>query len=200
MTDHETNRPDLRAVIREVRAPLDAAGVQRTEKQLAALPLKDRAAFVREQILALNHLVEEARRRGAPYAVNVGRALLVTKAELKHGEFQAWIEKECKLGLSTGRLYMQLARRAAEMKAKGLDLNATSVRAMRTMVSQARQGAKLEGRPIGSKSDPRATHNEIRRCIVLLNHLCNNGDPDVMEKELLPELARVLSELKKRKT
>src|ERR1700680_377702 len=115
--------PTLKALIKTGAAAMDAAGAQRSEKQLAQLSLEDRAAFVREQILALNDILDEARRKGAPYAITVGRALLVTKAELRHGEFGAWIERECKLALSTAKLYMLLARRAPELKKRGINLN-----------------------------------------------------------------------------
>lgn len=46
--------------------------------------------------------------KGAPYAINIGRAFLVTKAELCHGELGGWIEHKCELALSTAKLYMQL--------------------------------------------------------------------------------------------
>ncbi len=107
---------DLKALIKTGDKAIEAAGAQRTQKQLAQLSLEERAAFVREQIVALNRIMDEARRKGAPYAINVGRALLVTKAELRHGEFGAWIERDCKLALSTAKLYMLLARRAPELK------------------------------------------------------------------------------------
>jgi hypothetical protein len=38
------------------------------------------------------------------------------------------------------------------------------------------------------------------RCILLLEHLLDHGDPDAVESELLPELLRVSGELKKRHT
>jgi len=45
--------------------------------------------------------------------------LLVTKTELRHGEFGAWIENRCNLALSTAKLYMLLAWRAPELKKRG---------------------------------------------------------------------------------
>jgi hypothetical protein len=194
----DTQEPTLKALIKTGAKALDAAGVQRTERQLAELSLEDRAAFVREQIFALNNILDEARRRGAPYAINVGRALLVTKAELRHGEFGAWIEHKCKLALSTAKLYMLLARKAPELKRRGINLNETSVRAMREMVTE-RQSQPRRPRPAGAKPDHRAG-DDIHRCILLLEHLLDHGDPDAVESELLPELLRVSGELKKRKT
>jgi hypothetical protein len=194
--------PNLKALIKTVAKSSDAAGVQRTEKQLAQLTLEDRAAFVREQIFALNNILDEARRRGAPYAINVGRALLVTKAELRHGEFGEWIERKCKLALSTAKLYMLLARHADELKKKGVNLNETSVRAMRAMISEAqpRAAQKLLGRPRGPAPDNRASSNDIQRCVLLLHHLLDHGDQNKVEAELLPELLHAVSELRKRKT
>jgi len=46
--------------------------------------------------------------------------------------------------------------------------------------------------------DQRAAGNDIRRCILLLSHLLNHGDPDALQEQLLPELLRVSGELKKR--
>jgi hypothetical protein len=194
--------PNLKALIKTVAKSSDAAGVQRTEKQLAQLTLEDRAAFVREQIFALNNILDEARRRGAPYAINVGRALLVTKAELRHGEFGEWIERKCKLALSTAKLYMLLARHADELKKKGVNLNDTSVRAMRAMITEGQHKApqKLLGRPRGTAPDSRASSNNIQRCVLLLHHLLDHGDQNKVEAELLPELLHAVSELKKRKT
>jgi hypothetical protein len=192
--------PTLKEVIKAAARPLDAAGAPRSERQLAQVSLEGRAKFVREQILALNNIIDEARRRGANYAVNIGRALLVTKAELHHGEFGAWIEHKCKLAPSTAKLYMMLARRAGELKKQGVNLNGTSIRTMRAIVSQPQARAKLLGRPQGSEPDQRARDNDLQRCILLLNHLCEYGDLDQVEEKLLPELTRVLSELKKRKT
>jgi len=40
--------------------------------------------------------------------------------------------------------------------------------------------------------------NEIQRCVLLLNHLADHGDPEAVESELLPELLRVTGELQKR--
>ena len=118
MDETDVKETELKDLFKTVAKPLDAVGVQRSERQLAKLTLDERATFVREQILALNHIVDEAKRRGAPYAINVGRALLVTKAELRHGEFGTWIEKKCNLALSTAKLYMLLARREATRTAK----------------------------------------------------------------------------------
>lgn len=189
--------PNLTALIKTVAKTSDAAGVQRTEKQLAQLTLEDRAAFVREQIFALNNILDEARRRGAPYAINVGRALLVTKAELRHGEFGEWIERKCKLALSTAKLYMLLARHADELKKKGVNLNDTSVRAMRAMISEAQQHPHR--RLLGRTAPERRKGDDIQRCILLLNHLFDHGDPDAVQDKLLPELLRLTGELKKRK-
>lgn len=197
----DNQEPTLKALIKTGAKALDAAGVQRTERQLAELSLEDRAAFVREQIFALNNILDEARRRGAPYAINVGRALLVTKAELRHGEFGAWIEHKCKLALSTAKLYMLLARKAPELKKRGVNLNETSVRAMREMVTERQQPHRP--RPLDQLAGPKAGHragDDIQRCILLLEHLLDHGDPDAVENKLLPELLRVSGELKKRKT
>jgi hypothetical protein len=195
----DTEEPTLKALIKTGAKALDAAGVQRSERQLAELSLEDRAAFVREQIFALNNILDEARRRGAPYAINVGRALLVTKAELRHGEFGAWIEHKCKLALSTAKLYMLLARKAPELKRRGVNLNETSVRAMREMVTERQSQPRRHPRPAGTRPDRRAG-DDIQRCILLLEHLLDHGDPDAVENDLLPELLRVSGELKKRKT
>jgi len=197
----EMDQPDFRTLLKAQDKAVAAAGAQRTEKQLAQLSLAERAVFVREQITALNRIMDEARRKGAPYAINVGRALLVTKAELRHGEFGAWIERDCKLALSTAKLYMLLARRAPELKNKGINLNEMSVRAMRDMVSPPRPRL-LEHhrhRP-GVDTEQRRAGNEVHRCILLLNHLFDHGNPDVVESELLPELLRVADELKQRRT
>ena len=199
MDETDVKETELKDLFKTVAKPLDAVGVQRSERQLAKLTLDERATFVREQILALNHIVDEAKRRGAPYAINVGRALLVTKAELRHGEFGTWIEKKCNLALSTAKLYMLLARRAPELKKRGVSLDDTSVRAMRAMVSESRH---LEHRPAAVRNGAlvrRAAGNDIQRCVLLLlNHLADHGDPDAVEAELLPELLRVTGELQKR--
>lgn len=36
--------------------------------------------------------------------------------------------------------------------------------------------------------------------VIFLNHLCDHGDPDAVEAELLPQLLRLSGELKKRRT
>ena len=94
---------------------------------------------------------------------------------------------------------MLLARRAPELKKRGVDLNETSVRAMQAMVSERRPEPR-SARKGGSVPDRRAAENEIQRCLLLLSHLLEHGDPDALEANLLPELLRVAGELRKRQT
>jgi hypothetical protein len=122
----------------------------------------------------------------------------VTKAELRHGELGARIEHKCKLALSTAKLYMQLARIADRLKKRGVNLNETSVRAMRAMVSESHQ--RKASKHHRTASTPHASTNDIQRCILLLNHVFDHGDPDAVEAELLSELLRLSAELKKRRT
>jgi hypothetical protein len=115
---------------------------------------------------------------------------------MRDGEFGVWNENECNLALSTAKLYILLARRAPELKKRGVDLNTTSVRAMRAMLSDTRR-LEQHGRgamPPGGVSDRRAVGNDIQRCVLLLNHLADYSDPDVIDSELL----RVTGELQKR--
>lgn len=56
--------------------------------------------------------------------------------------------------------------------------------------------------PRGKRGDNdagRRKSNDIQRAILLLNHLCDHGDPDAVEAELLPELVRIVGRLKKRR-
>jgi hypothetical protein len=189
---------DMRDVSKALSAEVRAAGAQRTERQLAELSLEDRATFVRGQIAAINAIMAEAKKKGAPYAINIGRALLVTKAELRHGEFQAWVEKHCKLAKSSAKLYMLLARRAPELRQRGVNLNDMSVRAMREMVT-AHEVRATSQRP-GSKPQPEEKHrsNEITRCVLLISDLVQNGDAADVEEHLLPELKQAVAALEKR--
>ena len=66
------------------------------------------------------------------------------------------------------------------------------------MVSESHQRKAIERHRTGST--PHASSNDIQRCILLLNHLFDHGDPDAVEAELLPELLRLSGELKKRRT
>jgi len=190
---------DLKAGIDAIVKPLDAAGVQRTDKQLALLSLDDRAAFVREQGLALSHVIDEAKRRGAPYAINVGRALLVTKAELRHGEFGPWIEQQCKLKLSTAKNYMLLARHAKELRARGVNVDEQGVRAIRAMITESRRLQQPAPVARDGAAQQRAADNLMTRCITLLDHLAQHADAEELEEHLLPVLVRVLEQLKKRR-
>jgi Protein of unknown function (DUF3102) len=188
---------EMRDVSKALSAEVRAAGVQRTERQLAELSLEDRATFVRGQIAAINAIMAEAKKKGAPYAINIGRTLLVTKAELRHGEFQAWVEKHCKLAKSSAKLYMLLARRAPELRQRGVNLNDMSVRAMREMVT-AHEARSVSHRPGKPQPEQKHRSNQITRCVLLISDLVQNGDAADVEEHLLPELKQAVAALEKR--
>lgn len=190
---------DLKSLVKVTDHSIAAAGVLRSEKQLAELSLPDRATFVREQILALNHIVDEARRKGAAYGINVGRALLVTKAELHHGEFQEWIERKCKLALSTAKMYMLFARRGPEaLRKHGKNANEMSVRALREMVTDHKSRVIEHRRDRATRGDERLKENEIERTLLQIDHLIDHGDPHAVDASLLPELIKRVDILQKR--
>ena len=71
---------------------------------------------------------------------------------------------------------------------------------MRAMVSQPQARPKLLGRPRGSKPDQRVRDNDIERCILLLNHLCDHGDTHHLNQGLfhsclLPEVTGAVAAL-----
>src|ERR1700730_7592133 len=111
-----------------LEAEVKAHSAYRSDRQFDKLPLDDLLTFADEGIVMINSIIDDARRKAAPIAVNVGRALVSAKNRLPQGEFQAWLKRSKHLkSISTAKLYMQLSRHADNLKKRGVDISNMSI-------------------------------------------------------------------------
>jgi len=69
-------------------------------------PLKVLVTLIQKDLQAGRDASERA---GMPYYQAAGEKMLEAKAQIKHGEFQAWIKRNFKISVSHARRYMALA-------------------------------------------------------------------------------------------
>jgi hypothetical protein len=62
----------------------------------------------------------ESAENAVEWAIKCGQLLAAKKEELKHGEFQAWIEKNCKFAYSTASRYMKAAQNSTAVEISSL--------------------------------------------------------------------------------
>lgn len=62
----------------------------------------------------------ESAENAVEWAIKCGQLLVAKKEELKHGEFQAWIEKNCKFAYSTASRYMKAAQNSTAVEISSL--------------------------------------------------------------------------------
>ncbi len=62
-----------------------------------------------DKINEAHRLAKASAETAVECAIECGRLLLARKDESKHGEFQAWIDENCKFSYSTAKLYMKAA-------------------------------------------------------------------------------------------
>jgi hypothetical protein len=84
-------------------------------------------------------------------AIQVGELLIEAKGKVKHGEWLAWVEKNCEFSERTARTYMQLARnreQAEEMlkSAESADLSIDQILG-KIALSSAREGVPYVATP-----------------------------------------------------
>jgi hypothetical protein len=95
-----------------------------------------------------------AERSNLAKAIAIGEKLAACKRRLEHGEWEAWLRKNCpKLSLETARLYMRLAAGQEEL-AKQAKAKSVSVTDM--TISDAREALAKPRSAEGSKAKPKA--------------------------------------------
>lgn len=81
------------------------------------LIVADMAAGARgllEEINREHELAQAAKDTAVEHAIRAGQLLLEQKARLAHGDFQPWIEANCRFAYSTASRYMRAARRISQ--------------------------------------------------------------------------------------
>lgn len=63
-----------------------------------------------------HRLARSTAENAVQYAVQCGRLLVAKKAEMKHGEFQPWIERHCDFAYSTASRYMKAAQNSTAVE------------------------------------------------------------------------------------
>jgi hypothetical protein len=77
---------------------------------------------------------------GLAAALEAGDALIELKAHGVPGNWERWVSAACLLGVSTARLYMQLARHRDEVEAALRENPTTSLRAVRRLIAKPTAG------------------------------------------------------------
>jgi chromosome segregation ATPase len=67
------------------------------------------------EINIINEQVEHHKNQAVVYAARCGEKLLLAKAQCKHGEFQQWIEKNCRVSYRHAANFMKLAKKYPEL-------------------------------------------------------------------------------------
>lgn len=62
----------------------------------------------------------ESAENAVEWAIKCGQLLVAKKEELKHGEFQAWIERNCKFAYSTASRYMKASQNSTAVEISAL--------------------------------------------------------------------------------
>ncbi len=97
-----------------------------------------------KEIRQLHAEIGEALRTTLPKAIRVGELLAAQKAELKHGEWIPWLEKNCPFSERTAQDYMRFHARRADLKsAPGAD-----IREARKLLAALPPGGKITARPV----------------------------------------------------
>jgi hypothetical protein len=89
----------------------------------------------------LDQLVRRVRENVLAAALEAGDALIELKAHGVPGHWERWVSAACRLGVSTARLYMQLARRRDEVETALRENPAVSLRAMRRLLAKPITGS-----------------------------------------------------------
>ena len=84
----------------------------------------------------------ESAENAVEWAIKCGQLLAAKKEELKHGEFQAWVEKNCDFSYSTCNRYMKA----------GQNSHAGEISAIRHLFPSGQPGAKKSDTPKGAVS------------------------------------------------
>jgi hypothetical protein len=83
----------------------------------AALPAEAPLAKLAKQINEAHALCEESYRAGLQHAVRTGQLLLQAKARVGHGDWLAWLKKNCRLFDRLAQKYMRVARELPKLDA-----------------------------------------------------------------------------------
>jgi hypothetical protein len=75
--------------------------------------LKELAALIKEDLRQGDEAVKNA---GMPYYRAAGEKMLEAKAQLPHGQFKLWIDRNFKIGVRQTQQYMALARATSDME------------------------------------------------------------------------------------
>jgi N6-adenosine-specific RNA methylase IME4 len=70
------------------------------------------AAVTADQVNEAHRLARSSAENAVQFAIRCGELLVAKKRGLKHGEFQGWVEANCKFGYRRAAAYLALARKA----------------------------------------------------------------------------------------
>lgn len=194
----------------DLEKQLDALRAPRTEKYLAGLPFKDQEKYLANQLWAINAIYADAVRKASTHAIYAGRALRVIKRGLGQKDFEVYLTaRKPPLARSTAYLYMQAAENEPKLRARGIDVDNLSLRALRGLLTERPQQLPVvkRGQPLNRSKAERErasvsaqTSDQISRVKILVDHLLVHGDAITNDAELLPLLEGAVAELKKRRT
>jgi hypothetical protein len=130
------------------------------------------------EINRLHRLVTEAAQSSLQYSIEIGTMLIDVKKDVKHGDWEAWLAKNCpEISDRTARVYMRLARpeNAAKLETVAEE-NGNAVADL-----SVRSAAKLLSRPRAPKPEGGTTPKPPRKSKTAtpdLKDLLKNVGPD----------------------
>ncbi len=106
----------------------------------------NRLVHIAERINAEHQSYIGAMRRGIEHAINAGELLQEAKDKMGHGHWAGWLRKECPtIQPRTARLYMQIAKGKAKVRAKMATVADLTLQQAATLVSGCeRRGANAD--------------------------------------------------------
>jgi Protein of unknown function (DUF3102) len=102
------------------------------------IALSNSLADLAARIRAEHEGARTAVKRGTEHAITCGELLIEAKGQLEHGQWAQWLIEHCEMSGRTARLYMQLARKRAELvEAENGNVANLSVRGALALIAPA---------------------------------------------------------------
>jgi hypothetical protein len=97
---------------------LDTLTAPRAQTKTAARKGNQITADLAQRIRTEHQAYMDARRTSIKHALVVGGLLVEAKQHVKHGEWESWVKRNCKMSDRTARDYMRLAENRKEIEVK----------------------------------------------------------------------------------
>ena len=155
----------------------------------STLSLSDLATKIKDNLEKIN----SATNRSLDYAVEVGEWMTEAKAQVEHGKWGDWLERNCKLKERTAQRYMKLATKKELLKRKMKSDSMTDLTITAALELLADGGSSGGGKGHSNASD--AYDNLAARLIKKLKSLPPD-EADAAATATIKELKDAVAEIK----